>query len=66
MSIRILGVASIAVLGLGIYTLFGTKTVSQDTQMQRMVDLQKDMLTQLELQSVILTHIREDSLNEHE
>jgi hypothetical protein len=66
MSIKILVGASVFVLGIGCYALFGSKIVNPDVQMQIMVDLQRDMLAQLELQSVILTHIREDSLNEHE
>ena len=66
MSIKILGAASVFVLGVGCYALFGSKHVDRDTQLQTMVNLQKDMLAQLELQTTILTHIREDSLAEHE
>ena len=66
MSIKILGAASVFVLGVGCYALFGTRTVNPVSQTQQLIDIQKDMLVQLELQSVILTHIREDSLNEHE
>ena len=66
MSIRILATASIFVLGVGCYALFGTRAVNPVTQNEKIIELQRDMLTQLELQTVVLTHIRDDSLNEHE
>lgn len=66
MSKKILVCASVFVLGVGAYGLFGTRAVNPVTQTQQLIDIQKDMLVQLELQSVILNHIREDSLNEHE
>lgn len=66
MSVKILGAASVFVLGVGCYALFGTKTVNPVSQTQQLIELQKSMLVQLELQSVILTHIREDGLNAQE
>ncbi len=66
MSKRILACASVFVLGVGVYALFGARTVNPVNQTQQIIDIQRDMLAQLELQTVILNHIREDSLNEHE
>ena len=66
MNKKILVCASVFVLSLGIYALFGTRTVNPVSQNERLIELQKDILNQLELQTVILNHIREDSLNEHE
>lgn len=66
MSNKILAGASIFVLGVGCYALFGTKTVNPVNQNQQIIELQKEMLKQLELQSTVLIQIREDSLNEHE
>lgn len=60
MSIRILGAASVFVLGIGCYALFGTKTVNPVSQTEQLIDLQKNILVQLELQSRILIQIRDD------
>jgi hypothetical protein len=59
-------VASVAVLAIGVYTVIKTRPVNPVDQNTQIITLQKNILAQLELQTDILSHIREDSLNEHE
>lgn len=66
MSLKIVVPVSLAVLGFGLYALCGTHTTNPVRQTAQLIELQKDILAQLELQSRVLIQIREDSLAEHE